>query len=540
MSTQLRRTAGKGLTVQAWFNVILAALVVLICGGAVAAAVSLNWTQTATDNLINRLAPAEAAASQLGASFLNQETGVRGYALSGDTAALEPYTAGEQLQTDAMAELRGLVSSTSELVADLDAIEQDAANWQTVFVEPILATTPTTGGRPLDPGVYERGKLAFDQLRAGLGELDQHLAEAGADARATLAHAREIRAAVFVSLFVILLAASAAFAVLIRKAITSPLRRLSESSRRVALGNFGQQVDAGSGPADIRALAEDIEGMRQRIVAELELVRDRQARLEVQTAKLDAQTVELRRSNAELEQFAYVTSHDLQEPLRKVASFCQLLEKRYGDVVDERGRQYIDFAVDGAKRMQVLINDLLTFSRVGRVNDGFGPVSLDHALDKALANLSAAVDESGATIERPQRLPEIDGDATLLAMLWQNLIGNAIKFTRPESAPEVSISVQRRPDDMWLVSVQDRGIGIAEEFEEKIFVIFQRLHGRDEYTGTGIGLALCKKIVEYHGGQIWLDTTSSDGARFNFTLPVISEAVNGADVGVHTGQGALT
>ncbi|ORL83974.1 sensor histidine kinase [Prescottella equi] len=540
MSTQLRRTAGNGLTVQAWFNVILAALVVLICGGAVAAAVSLNWTQTATDNLINRLAPAEAAASQLGASFLNQETGVRGYALSGDTAALEPYSAGEQLQTDAMAELRGLVSSTSELVADLDAIEQDAANWQTVFVEPILATTPTTGGRPLDPGVYERGKLAFDQLRAGLGELDQHLAEAGADARATLAHAREIRAAVFVSLFVILLAASAAFAVLIRKAITSPLRRLSESSRRVALGNFGQQVDAGSGPADIRALAEDIEGMRQRIVAELELVRDRQARLEVQTAKLDAQTVELRRSNAELEQFAYVTSHDLQEPLRKVASFCQLLEKRYGDVVDERGRQYIDFAVDGAKRMQVLINDLLTFSRVGRVNDGFGPVSLDHALDKALANLSAAVDESGATIERPQRLPEIDGDATLLTMLWQNLIGNAIKFTRPESTPEVSISVQRRPDDMWLVSVQDRGIGIAEEFEEKIFVIFQRLHGRDEYTGTGIGLALCKKIVEYHGGQIWLDTTSSDGARFNFTLPVISEADNGADVGVHTGQGALT
>ncbi len=540
MSTQLRQTAGKGLTVQAWFNVILAALVVLICGGAVAAAVSLNWTQTATDNLINRLAPAEAAASQLGASFLNQETGVRGYALSGDTAALEPYTAGEQLQTDAMAELRGLVSSTSELVADLDAIEQDAENWQTVFVEPILATTPTTGGRPLDPGVYERGKLAFDQLRAGLGELDQHLAEAGADARATLAHAREIRAAVFVSLFVILLAASAAFAVLIRKAITSPLRRLSESSRRVALGNFGQQVDAGSGPADIRALAEDIEGMRQRIVAELDLVRDRQSRLEVQTAKLDAQTVELRRSNAELEQFAYVTSHDLQEPLRKVASFCQLLEKRYGDVVDERGRQYIDFAVDGAKRMQVLINDLLTFSRVGRVNDGFGPVSLDHALDKALANLSAAVDESGATIERPQRLPEIDGDATLLTMLWQNLIGNAIKFTRPESTPEVSISVQRRPDDMWLVSVQDRGIGIAEEFEEKIFVIFQRLHGRDEYTGTGIGLALCKKIVEYHGGQIWLDTTSSDGARFNFTLPVISEADNGADVGVHTGQGALT
>ncbi len=540
MSTQLRRTAGKGLTVQAWFNVILAALVVLICGGAVAAAVSLNWTQTATDNLINRLAPAEAAASQLGASFLNQETGVRGYALSGDTAALEPYTAGEQLQTDAMAELRGLVSSTSELVADLDAIEQDAANWQTVFVEPILATTPTTGGRPLDPGVYERGKLAFDQLRAGLGELDQHLAEAGADARATLAHAREIRAAVFVSLFVILLAASAAFAVLIRKAITSPLRRLSESSRRVALGNFGQQVDAGSGPADIRALAEDIEGMRQRIVAELELVRDRQARLEVQTAKLDAQTVELRRSNAELEQFAYVTSHDLQEPLRKVASFCQLLEKRYGDVVDERGRQYIDFAVDGAKRMQVLINDLLTFSRVGRVNDGFGPVSLDHALDKALANLSAAVDESGATIERPQRLPEIDGDATLLAMLWQNLIG---KRDQVHPAREHTRGIHQRaaPTRRHVAGERagprdrDRGGVRGEDLRHLPAPARPRRVHRYRYR--------TRVVQEDRRVPRRSDLARHNlfrRARFNFTLPVISEADNGADVGVHTGQGALT
>lgn len=538
MSSQSRRIVGKGLTVQAWFNVILAVLVVLICAGAVTAAVSLHRTQTATDELINRLSPADAAASQLRAAFLNQETGVRGYALSGDDAALEPYTAGLRLQEEATAELRGLISPRSELIADLDGIEQDAASWRSAFVEPILAVTPDTGGRPLDPVVFDRGKNTFDELRAGLGELDLHLAQAGADARDTLAQARMTRSIVFASLFVVLLAACVVIAVLIRKAITSPLRRLSESSRRVALGNFGHQVDAGNGPADIRALAEDIEGMRRRIVAELEIVQDRQSRLEVQTAKLDAQTVELRRSNAELEQFAYVTSHDLQEPLRKVASFCQLLEKRYGDVLDERGHQYIDFAVDGAKRMQVLINDLLTFSRVGRMS-GFGPVSLDDAFDKALSNLAASIDESGVRIDRPDRLPEVEGDATLLTMLWQNLIGNAIKFARADTVPEVSISVQHRPDGMWHVCVQDNGIGIGEEFAEKIFVIFQRLHARDEYTGTGIGLALCKKIVEYHGGQIWLDTTYAGGARFSFTVPVIGETNRGAGAGADSREGAL-
>ena len=167
--------------------------------------------------------------------------------------------------------------------------------------------------------------------------------------------------------------------------------------------------------------------MRQRIVDELEATQAARARL-------DEQAVELRRSNAELEQFAYVASHDLQEPLRKVASFCQLLEKRYGDKLDERGVEYIAFAVDGAKRMQVLINDLLSFSRVGRVGGMHAEVDLDTTLDDALANLAAAIEESNAEIVRPaQRLPRIVGDPTLLTMLWQNLIGNAVKFQRAGS-----------------------------------------------------------------------------------------------------------
>jgi len=244
----------------------------------------------------------------------------------------------------------------------------------------------------------------------------------------------------------------------------------------------------------------------------------------MQTEVLDAQAIELRRSNVELEQFAYVASHDLQEPLRKVASFCQLLEQRYGHALDERGVEYIGFAVDGAKRMQVLINDLLTFSRVGRLNVTHATVDLDTTLDTALGNLASAIEESEAQIARPDvPLPQVTGDATLITMLWQNLIGNAVKFRREDRVPQVFIDCERGTGDAdghWVFSVTDDGIGIAPEFADKIFVIFQRLHGRDDYAGTGIGLALCKKIVELHGGTIGIDTSNSSGTRFWFTLPI--------------------
>ena len=247
--------------------------------------------------------------------------------------------------------------------------------------------------------------------------------------------------------------------------------------------------------------------MRSALVSALDASRAAAEVTARQAADLDAQAGELRRSNAELEQFAYVASHDLQEPLRKVASFCQLLEKRYGDQLDERGLQYIAFAVDGAKRMQVLINDLLTFSRVGRASELREPLPLDQPLDTALSALSVAIEDADAVIERPERLPEVIGDPTLLAMLWQNLIGNAIKFRAPGRAPVVQITAAAQPDGSWQFAVTDNGIGIPPEFAEKVFVIFQRLHGRGVYPGTGIGLALCKRIVEQHGGEMHLDTS---------------------------------
>jgi PAS domain S-box-containing protein len=235
---------------------------------------------------------------------------------------------------------------------------------------------------------------------------------------------------------------------------------------------------------------------------------------------LEARARELARSNADLEQFAYVASHDLQEPLRAVVSYLQLLERRYGGQLDERAEKYIGYAVDGGRRMQTLISDLLTFSRVGRRDVAMEPVDLDVVLDRVESGLRVAIEESGATITRDP-LPTVLGDTTQLTQVFQNLLANAIKF-RGDAPPCIHVGAERQ-DGAWLFSVRDNGIGIAPEYRERVFVLFQRLHGRDEYGGTGIGLAVCKKIVERRGGTLWVDETPGGGSTFRFTIPDAGE-----------------
>jgi signal transduction histidine kinase/CHASE3 domain sensor protein len=225
---------------------------------------------------------------------------------------------------------------------------------------------------------------------------------------------------------------------------------------------------------------------------------------------------ELARSNAELEQFAYVASHDLQEPLRMVASYTQLLARRYRGRLDADADEFIDFAVDGASRMQNLIEDLLSFSRVGTRGRPFEQVSGELVLDQALSQLRVTIEENGAEVTHGP-LPSVVGDASQLTQLLQNLIGNAIKF-RGREPPRVHVSARPEGQD-WVFSVQDNGIGIDPQFRERIFVIFQRLHSRSRYPGTGIGLAICKKIAERHGGRIWVESKPGQGATFLFTLP---------------------
>ena len=476
-------------------------------------AVSFDTFIARGDEVIKRWQPAVSLSQDLLSDLVNQETGVRGYALSGNVALLEPYDQYREQETVDENRLRTLSAGHPEVLADINAFIASAQQWRADIATPFIDRV-----RQHDPAVAQdvaglAAKNRFDVIRQRAAQLTADLSgvrNAAGDSR------RQSAVYVWTSLSVTALLILIGFYVVwrgLRRSVLDPIERLAEQTQQVAEGDIEQAI-VPFGPPELAALGSDVDAMRARIVDDLAFVE--RSRLE-----LLRRTDELARSNADLEQFAYVASHDLSEPLRKVSNFCQLLERQYGDQLDPKARQYIAFAVDGAKRMQQLINDLLAFSRVGRTTDEFVAVPLGEALTAAVGNLESAITAAGARIDRVA-LPTVQGDRTLLIALFQNLVGNAIKY-RGEEAPVVRIGVVAHEDE-WHVSVADNGIGIEPQYAERIFAIFQRLHLRDEYGGTGIGLALCRKIVEFHGGRIWLDigagTTPGRGATFTFSLPV--------------------
>lgn len=460
--------------------------------------------------VVEHIGPAESATQLLLTAFVNQETGVRGYVLTRRSEFLEPFDAGERETVAALSELDRYADEIEsvQVARDLRATREAITAWRDGYALPAVARVRR--GLSADVPTQE-SKAAFDAARASVATLRRDLDGMRREAVADLERATDVTRACLIIAGLLFVLSTLAVWLTLRRAVGVPLAHLAVASRRVAAGEHDLEITP-DGSKDVRELTGDIEAMRGQIVREL-------AALEEARAQLELQAADLRRSNEELEQFAYVASHDLQEPLRKVASFCQMLERRYGGQFDERGQQYIDFAVDGAKRMQILINDLLAFSRVGRVGiEAFQEVDLGDALDEALENLSTAIEEAGAQVEIEGELPCVRGDAALLAGVFQNLIGNAIKF-RGDDPPRVTVTTTPDGDGGWRIEVVDNGIGIEPEYADRIFVIFQRLHAKDDYPGTGIGLAMTRKIIEYHRGRIWLEPGSGPGARFAFTLP---------------------
>jgi len=502
---QLSRIIGVALLLLLLFSVAA-----MVAGG-----LSLLSLHDNRERVVSTIDPAALQVQKLDTALVNQETGVRGYALTARPDFLQPYHDGVAQEAAAIKALQAVIKDLPpSAAADLKSVTVQAHLWRTRYAQPTIDRISQTG-KPVTGADTVTGKADFDALRDRIGVLQDDISGERSRAVAKLNDSSTALDIVFIAVAVGLAAIVVLLAVGLRAAAVRPIHRLAAEARRVAGGDFEHQVSL-TGPREVTDLAADVNTMRERILREL--AETRQA-----NALLQAHAEELERSNAELEQFAYVASHDLQEPLRKVASFTQLLQRRYAGQLDARADQYIEFAADGARRMQALINDLLQYSRVGRSAREPALVHSDAALAQATSNLAAAMEETGATVETGH-LPLVLAELTLLTAVFQNLLSNSLKFSGGKP-PRVVITCTK-DEPFWLFSFADNGVGIEAEYADRIFVIFQRLHERSAYPGTGIGLAMTKKIIEYFGGRIWLDTSYAEGARFLFTLPMPAETMD--------------
>jgi signal transduction histidine kinase len=424
------------------------------------------------------------ALDAVSANMTDAETGQRGFLLTGQEAYLEPYNDALNRVQESIRVLRALTSDNPAQQRNLDRLEPVVA-LKLAELQFRLEIRKRDGLNAAAEAVRDgSGRLHMNQIRAVIADMKHE------ERRLLVARTQEAIAS----------SSRAGMVIVIGNLLALLFLSLAGM---VIFQEMGQRRRA---EEEVRSLNVDLE---QRVA-------DR-------TAELAERAKDLARSNGELQQFAYVASHDLQEPLRMVASFTQLLAKRYSDKLDDDAREFINYAVDGAKRMQTLISDLLSYSRVGTQGKAFELVHCDAVLDRVLKSLQLAIEDTGAVITR-EPLPAVAGDSIQLTQLFQNLLTNAIKF-HGKKPPLVQISTENN-GSMWKIAVRDNGIGISPEHADRIFVIFQRLHTKTEYPGTGIGLAICKKIVERHGGRIWVEASPGGGSTFFFTIPVAQNKQN--------------
>ncbi|NJK45111.1 MAG: HAMP domain-containing protein [Pleurocapsa sp. SU_196_0] len=433
---------------------------------------------------------------ELQLAILDIETGYRGYALSSNEAFLEPYDTGIK---NAAASLNRLdeLGLFPEQVRDLRSSIENFKAWTVTTVALGRAGESLSGA--VERALYNDGKRRMDDLRQKLVRLRTASFDAFNQSRTQTV--QDIAALTYLPWGIFAIVIIGAFTVRtgLRHFVVKPLEQLEGAAQRLASGDADLHLSV-PGDDELGKLAQTFK----------------------QTAHiLRARTDDLERSNHELEQFAYVASHDLQEPLRMVSSYTQLLSKRYKGKLDDKADMYIHYAVDGASRMQALIQDLLAYSRVGTKRDPLEPVDAGAVVRDVVKSLEVAISDHTVNLE-VGALPTIMADRVQLNQVFQNLIGNALKFRR-EGVQHLVQVCAKADGDFWQFTVRDNGIGINPDYFERIFVIFQRLHTRETFSGSGIGLAIVKKIVERHGGRIWVESEPDKGSSFHFTFRAVGK-----------------
>lgn len=464
---------------------------------------------------VDRTEPAGVAAARLDGAVVSQQTGVRGYVLSGSGAVLQEYERGLSAERAAVADLRRYLSGEPRLSRAVSLAEKRAEAWREGYAVRTIREVAAGSRWPRSPAATERGSLLFGRFRSAMGRVESALGSMRRSADRNVTGADHELVALLGLCLLALLSVLEVTWLLIRRWLTSPIEGLAADVRMISGGSYDHRIAPG-GSLELKSLASDVDAMRNRIISDLGEVEEARRDLARKTVALEQSNSALARSNSALEQFAYLSSHDLQEPLRKIASFSELVVRRYGDRLDEQGREYLGFVASGARRMQTLVSDVLDLSRVGRSGRPLEPVDLNEAFVAARSNLQGAIERAGAVVEAGE-LPVVWGDRLLLVTLFENLIGNSVKF-RSAELPTVLVSAGESAEG-WEIAVEDNGAGIAPEHAERVFTIFQRLHGRSEHPGTGVGLTLCRRIAEYHGGGIRVDDSWHRGTRMVVTLP---------------------
>ncbi|GAB3371701.1 hypothetical protein GCM10027452_31220 [Micromonospora halotolerans] len=418
----------QGWTLRRRVIALLGVVLVLLLGLAAAEATLAAKNRQNIDAVLLKTGPLRVQAQELMSALLDQETAVRGYAVNADRKDLAPYQDGLRRERDTVAEMRKLAVDYPDVLREVGVVEQRAAEWRTAVAEPVIATTERSGPSAGQALITDQTRQQFDSIRTAVDALQDEILEVRQETADKVNATSNVLVVLLIIAALVVAVAGAVLLLSLDRILIRPLSGLVSQVRKVASGDYRHHIE-GSGPPEFRLLADDIDLMRQKIARELDEVREARESIEWVNSQLQKQAEELTRSNRDLEQFAYVASHDLQEPLRKVASFCQLLQRRYAGQLDERADQYIAFAVDGAQRMQRLINDLLAFSRIGRLTTGFTEVDLNKVMGDVAGQTEAARQYAHAELSWDE-LPVIRGEEPLLTNLLANLVSNSIKFRR--------------------------------------------------------------------------------------------------------------